>query len=227
MIKTVGIIQPGRIGDIIIVLPIAAYYHDRGYTVYWPVPARYLPMFDCVDYVIPLRMPDISSAPIPYWMAMYRSWNMGVSTILDVGIGFGHRESWWRESGMRFDEWKYQQAGVPYSERFNLRILRNREREDQLARKVGVYGRKGYVVTHSIGSGFRHDFGIRDAIEVRAIYGHTVWDWIGVIERADHLYAIDSCVANMANQLGLAIGRRTFKSWEDHPSPQAKLAVEW
>jgi ADP-heptose:LPS heptosyltransferase len=35
--NSLGIIQPGKLGDIIIVLPAAKYLHDKGYKVYWPV----------------------------------------------------------------------------------------------------------------------------------------------------------------------------------------------
>jgi len=52
MKKTLGLIQSRGIGDIIIALPIAKYYHDRGVEVYWPIDARFLPSFqNAVDYV--------------------------------------------------------------------------------------------------------------------------------------------------------------------------------
>ena len=50
--KTVGIIQPGRLGDLIICLPITKYYHSKGYKVVWPVFKNYIDMFkEAVDYV--------------------------------------------------------------------------------------------------------------------------------------------------------------------------------
>lgn len=35
--KKLTIILSGKIGDIIICLPIAKYYYDKGYTIYWPI----------------------------------------------------------------------------------------------------------------------------------------------------------------------------------------------
>lgn len=50
--KKLGIIQPGRIGDIVICLPIAKWYHDRGYEVLWPVKKDMIKHFEnYVDYV--------------------------------------------------------------------------------------------------------------------------------------------------------------------------------
>ena len=50
--KTIGIIQPGKLGDLIICLPIAKYYHDQGYEVHWPVFSNFAPMMtEVVDYV--------------------------------------------------------------------------------------------------------------------------------------------------------------------------------
>ena len=48
----IGIIQPGRLGDLVILLPAAKYYADRGYTVYWPIMSQYVEMFsEVIDYV--------------------------------------------------------------------------------------------------------------------------------------------------------------------------------
>jgi len=50
--KNLGIIQPGRLGDIIICLPIAKFYNEQGYKVYWPIFENYIPIFsEAIDYV--------------------------------------------------------------------------------------------------------------------------------------------------------------------------------
>ena len=48
----IAIIQPGKIGDIIICLPIAHYYQRRKQEVLWPMHKSLVPMFEAaVDYV--------------------------------------------------------------------------------------------------------------------------------------------------------------------------------
>jgi hypothetical protein len=42
--KKLGIIQPGRLGDLIICLPIANFYYERGYRVFWPIFHKFVPM---------------------------------------------------------------------------------------------------------------------------------------------------------------------------------------
>ena len=48
----IGIVQPGKLGDLIILLPAAKYLHDKGNKVYWPIYSQYVKMFEeVVDYV--------------------------------------------------------------------------------------------------------------------------------------------------------------------------------
>ena len=50
--RTLGLEQTRGIGDIIIALPIAKWYHDRGVKVYWPIDERFFGSFNrAVDYV--------------------------------------------------------------------------------------------------------------------------------------------------------------------------------
>jgi hypothetical protein len=50
--RKLGLIQSRGLGDIIIALPIAKYFHDRGWHVVWPIDQRFLPSFaPAVDYV--------------------------------------------------------------------------------------------------------------------------------------------------------------------------------
>ena len=50
--KRIGILQPGRLGDIIICLPIAKHYFDLGYKVIWPIFDILYPMCQpAIDYV--------------------------------------------------------------------------------------------------------------------------------------------------------------------------------
>lgn len=215
--KTVGIVQPGRIGDIIIVLPIAKWYYDRGYRVIWPVCSEYFPLFDYVNYVDPIDIgKDIAGS---YHRALDILKGKNINKLLDLGIGFGRREDDWISSKLHFNEWKYKEARVPPEERFNLQIVRDFVKEYKLWNFVKEkYKLNGgpYEVIHDDGTKGPYKFG-KDGIRIRHTEGFTVFDWIGVIEGAEHLYCVDSCVANLADQLQLCKGRRSVWFWQGIP----------
>ena len=50
--KNLGILQPGKLGDIIICLPIAKYYFDKGYQIHWPIFNNFVDTFrEVINYV--------------------------------------------------------------------------------------------------------------------------------------------------------------------------------
>lgn len=55
MSKKCVIIQPGKLGDIIICAPIAQYYADKGYEVYWPVFDNFYEVVKRFEYVNPVK----------------------------------------------------------------------------------------------------------------------------------------------------------------------------
>ena len=44
-------LQPGAVGDIILCLPIAKWWVNQGYEVYWPVREKFIKHFSHIDYV--------------------------------------------------------------------------------------------------------------------------------------------------------------------------------
>ena len=49
--------QPGRVGDLIICLPIAEYY-SHGFDVFWECPEEYHSLFRNIDYCKPISKAD-------------------------------------------------------------------------------------------------------------------------------------------------------------------------
>ena len=228
-IRELGIIQPGRIGDIIIVLPIAKWYHDLGFKIVWPVCHQYMPLFDYVSYVEPIDIGQLSSNSYKESVNVLK--NRDIDEIIDLGIGFGKNEEAWVKSGLSFDRWKYNFAHVPFEERFNLQINRNYQKELDLQKKLGLLSSEdNYYFTHSIGSKGRVHFDVPEgtAIEGREEDGFTVFDWIGIIEKARYVFCVDSCFAHIVNQLGLAKGRRSFQPLSDYLGRPGPIpAINW
>ena len=127
--KTLGIIQPGRIGDIILCLPIAKYYADRGYKVTWPIFSEYCGMFaEVVDYVhfIPI------TSDIYKCVSDAKIWLLHNDLILDLAATFPNSTCTdaYVKSGdglgdIKADQFKYLTAEVPFKEKWNLSIKRN------------------------------------------------------------------------------------------------------
>ncbi len=60
------VIQPGKLGDILITAPIVKYYYDLGYTdIHWPVFSNFTSMVDRFEYVKPISF-DIGLDPATY-----------------------------------------------------------------------------------------------------------------------------------------------------------------
>ena len=113
---------------------------------------------------------------------------------------------------LKFDEYKYAITGVPFSEKWNLKIQRDREREEKIF--SSVYQNKPYIVLHeTAGDGevihikipdqIRSDFEIVTVDKV----SDSIFDWITVFERASGLFMIDSAHANLVEQLNIGINK--------------------
>src|SRR5438045_6726703 len=128
---TIAIGQPGKIGDIIICLPIAHYFHRRGQKIVWPIHKVVAPMFEAaVDYVTFLR---VESYDLKDSIEAIQPHNP--RQVLPLGFGFSGYErltKLWVDSGKRFDEYKYQAAGLPFEQKNQLVIRRDKRREEAL-----------------------------------------------------------------------------------------------
>jgi hypothetical protein len=212
--KRMGIIQPGRIVDIIITLPIAAHYAGLGYKVIWPIMYLYQSMFQSVvDYVefIPIT-DDIGKT--------YTEAKSIVGGGEHIDICFGFSESLrsnrlWENQSKTFDEYKYDLAGVSFREKFNLRIRRNGS--DEQATYDRVVRQEDYVVLHTLtkrgtaATDFE-DFGKHQIIQIDSRYdGETgVFSWLKILEGAKKVILTNSSFLNLVNQLGINEGNRTY-----------------
>ena len=55
MSKKCVLVQPGKLGDIIICAPIALHYAEKGYEVHWPVFDEFYETVSRFDYVTPVK----------------------------------------------------------------------------------------------------------------------------------------------------------------------------
>ena len=202
--RRLGIIQPGRIGDIIICLPIAKWYADRGYVVIWPV-AEYIAnqMQGYIDYVHFIPLPDLdcnNARKIAY---------KNCNTVLDLAfcfpnsIPFNEKIYATYRKIQSFDQIKYEIAAVPFAEKWRLSFTRNLEAENKLFDELSPL--TPYTLVHLEGS--NQSCALNVPLRNKSVFvtprSTSIFDWCTMIERAEEIVAIDSCFANLVEQSGL------------------------
>ncbi len=209
MSKKLGLIQSRGIGDIIIGLPIAKYYHDRGVEVYWPIDGRFLSSFShAVTYVrfIPFPFNPNADGFLNDPKRLLKA--MGCERVVTLYSYFTDTPSEHPAyfGSLKFDEYKYAAAGVPFSEKWNLSIRRHAEREKLLFKRL--VKKDDYIVVHRQGSNAKADVKIpsqyagHQVIEISE-QTECIFDWLLILERARFLLLIDSCFSNLVDQLCL------------------------
>lgn len=209
--KKLGIIQSRGLGDIVIALPIANYYRKEGWDVYWPICEEFLgSVKDTVTWVNWIPIPK-DQGQFFYDVPLERLRNLKVENAICLYQALtGHPELVSRQEFQitKFDQLKYHAAGVPFLEKWNLNkcITRNPEREQKLKDQLGIKEGEQYVVVHLEGSDHKASYdpswipeGWR-TIEITPITD-SVFDWLGVLEGAEAIIAVDSIISNIVDQM--------------------------
>jgi hypothetical protein len=112
-------------------------------------------------------------------------------------------------SYMKFDEYKYSIAHVPFERKWKLKLQRNMKRERDLFDCLNT--RSPYICVHDHGSNRQLDIEVPDAwakthqvIKITPLTDN-VFDWLYTLEHADKLLLLDSCFANLVEQLNLPV----------------------
>lgn len=219
----IGIIQTRGIGDIIIAAPIANHFIDQGHDVFWPIDLDFLEPFK-------YALPKINFLPVDKRIVGKNTADFFIETPKKLlsslqcdivytlyshltGYDFGVLSK-----AISFDAYKYAICGVPFSEKWNLKINRNILRETDLFDKLGLSLDEKYVVFHDQGSVYNFDFNgdcnkridIERRVRISPLTDNFL-DWIGVIENSSGFFAVNSVYSNLVDQLGLDI-IKYFKS---------------
>ncbi len=219
----IGIIQTRGMGDIIIAAPIAMHWVDRGHEVLWPIDSEFLEAFT-------YALPSIQFLPVDrsitgnntasYFVEHPKELlsNAGCEKVHVLyshltGYEFPHSTL---STFLSFDRYKYAVAEVPFAEKWNLKIRRNREREMQLFETLSLSPQEEYIVMQDTGSNYKTDLTARIKDNGTRLINITpvtenFFDWLGVIESAKELHLIDSVYSNIVDQLNFR-NRKNFYS---------------
>jgi hypothetical protein len=214
--KRLGIIQSRGLGDLVIALPIAHWYRDQGWDIYWPIDEQFLDtMQEGAPWVHWIPVPYDAPGRYFYDVPMERLRDLKVDEIIPLyqhltGHAFSEERYFQYTS---FDQYKYIRAGVPFLEKWNLArcLTRNPLREQRLVAELVT--NPNYVAVHLEGSTVRATYDPSiippewQTIEIRALPGYTLWDWLGLIEGAQSIVCVDSVYANLIDQLAIGTDR--------------------
>ncbi len=229
----IGLIQTRGLGDIIIAAPIAQYFIEQGHEVFWPVDDGFFPAVQAAlpeIRFIPVHKSETGSATLAYFYGQPMNELLGLgceaihclysylSNVDIVNRKLAH--------SLKFDEYKYAVAGVEFARKWHLRIHRDTERERQLLQRLYIHG--DYLVLHEEGSNFKLDIRLpedmlRDyqVIKLEALSDNP-FDWLGVLEGAKVFVGVDSCFANLVEQLALCERKYLFLRSDIRATPVFK-----
>ena len=212
MPKRLGIIQTRGIGDIIMALPIADFYIEQGWEVFWPIDESFVEMFrrakPSIDF-LPVSRPE----PPDYNYFLNQPVKMLSELACDKTVVLysylgGLNVADPRLAGsLKFDEYKYAIAGVPFERKWQLKYERDIGREEALFERLNISG--DYVCIHDQSTEMAAPVEISPELTRGLQIVHiepltdSVFDWRLTIERAAKLIMVNSCFANLVEQLNL------------------------
>lgn len=166
------IIQPGKLGDILITAPIAKYYKEQGYDVEWPVFHNFYTTIQRFEYVKPVSFEieinsnkyyslkranfldkDLNEQSSKMFENIYSHISANTfDLIIDPCFSFpGHRNEYnnqkpveYHSKNLNWINLKYDLAKVPLQERWNLEYNRDIERERKLFNFIKDFCYKKY-----------------------------------------------------------------------------------
>ena len=225
----IGILQTAGLGDVIIALPIAKAFADMGHQVFWPVNEPYYRfLVEAVPYVtfIPVTFTEhvdfLLTTPKRELAARgcERTYTL-YNKVFDDRSVLQRPEL---VDYLKFDEYKYAVAGIPFSEKWRLAVRRDLDREKRFHASLGIKG--PYICVHRHASSIRVDFGMPEewkSYQIVEIDGRgTPFDWIYTFEQAAKLVCIDSAFSNLIEQLNLPNEKHLFLRMQNPFSPVLK-----
>jgi hypothetical protein len=220
-VSRTGIVQTRGIGDVVIAAPIAQHFIERGHEVHWPVDARFVAAVQAAFPEIRFHAVDATQTGESTFEYFYQR---PVDLLIEAGCESTHCLYAYLSGidivnrkladALKFDEYKYAVAGVPFACKWALRVARDRQREQALIDRLDL--REPYVLLHEEGSNFKVTIDVpADLVRTHQVVRVTPltdnpFDWLGVIERAAMFACVDSVFANLAEQLDLCAHKVLF-----------------
>lgn len=235
----IGIIQSRGLGDLVIALPIAHYYHQQGHEIHWPICQEFVSSFQHQAPWVNWHSVETDSGAFFYDRPMTILQEQGCEDIIPLyqaltGQNF-HDVNYFQHT--KFDQYKYVRAGVPFIEKWNLAqcitrdLAREQELFDRICESLGSKD-KPYVLVHVNGSDHRATFDTSvlpeglPAIEITTMTD-CIWDWLMTIEHAHAVICVDSVYSNIIDQMSLLDDESRYFIPRSHIGLTPVLGCHW
>jgi hypothetical protein len=194
--KKLLLIQPGAYGDLIVCAPIAKWYADKGYEVYWPIRKKFKSVLKEFSYVTPVILnekilhSDWLRSDVLKILPTIDKYNK----ILNLADRGTHPYAQMPDES--FEQCKYRLAEVPFEEKHTLEWNRNKKKEDE------IYDRYvkslEYVFVHNTSSG-KEKVSIPTSVNKPVVFcdnpeGYNIFDWYKVAINASEIYCTESAI---------------------------------
>ena len=238
--EKLGILQSRGLGDLVITLPIAHYYSQHNYTVYWPICQEFYPsMTAAAPYIHWIPLPTDPNGDFFVREPIRRLRNLQIPEenilwLYQFVNMYPERTNLNLYAQMKFDQYKYAQAELPFSLKWNLPncITRNKEREDSLFAKLIKKSRYWIIQQQASDVNYQLDTTqIDPECQIIEIFPYTdnIWDWLKILENAEGMILIDSVFANIVDQMNLNPGadRYYVRKWNRGVDGNPVFLNEW
>jgi hypothetical protein len=205
MSKICLIRQPAGIGDIFFTQKIAKDYISKGYTVIWPV----IPQFEFIkDYIKIDNLIFVNeNADFPHRNIYLEGYSKPmVININDVYLPIQHFDRHYDGAVMHA---KYKLLNMDFSDWVDhFTFERNLEREQKLIDHFGVNDKEFVLVNRMFGSPpdskpCPHMGQYENSIEMTYLGWDNLFDWVGLLLKAKHIYTVETSILYIINKLGL------------------------
>jgi hypothetical protein len=226
MDERIALVQPGRNGDIINILPLAKHLHDSGEQVDLLIHPNFAPVLEGVNYVRPVLLPFEDERQTEE----ARVWAAARYSRVIVSKVYNNRYTD-RTSAVNFAAESYRLAGYPelYGKLPIVFDRRSPEREAELAAKH-LRGKGPFILYNLDGTSFPfkrrgrfatwlrwQNFGAK---LVKMPVDCPLYDLLGLYERADMLITIDTASLWLAHVVNIpTIVLHQTERWATAPFP--------
>jgi hypothetical protein len=170
--KRAIVVQPGKLGDILITSTIAKYYYEKGYEIDWPVfdnfysaisrfkfvnPIKFDKLLDGNKYYSSKRMsflePNANAMAEAFFDSLYEKIDKDqYDLVIDPCFSFpGHsnrennrKTNEYSMQGKNWIELKFDLTSTPLSQRWNFQYERQPEKEEELLKFIKQFAKKKY-----------------------------------------------------------------------------------
>ena len=238
--KQVNIFLPDALGDLFISLPIAGHYRDTGYQVNWAISKNHMStMTQCAPWVnwIPLDKHPICPNAFQWDKFMDEHGAPGFLTdpeALIVNLYYPMPQLNETDMTLKFDQYRYAHVNLPFFKKWQLTKYFTRDRDAELKLFAALVKQPNYVVMHSTGSNVHVDLSREkqlleeqglQVIEIVPGLTDNAVNWLSIIEGASSLFMIDSCFANLVDQMQITIPKVFYRRSDWRYTPV--LGMNW